>query len=66
MASTREIKHFDGTRLSFKEIGSFQVLTESGAYTFGIEDMISGEGKTYFDTFRDVLTVAAALLVPPE
>lgn len=64
--SRNNVLHLDGTKLNFGEIGSFQVVTESGAYTFGIEDMISGEGKTYLDTFRDILTEAAALLVPPE
>ncbi len=47
-----------------REVSSFQVVTDSGAYTFGIEDMISCEAKTYVDTFRDILIEAAELLVP--
>ena len=42
--SSNNVLHLDGTKLNFVENGSFQVVTESGAYgayTFGIEDMIS-------------------------
>ena len=64
--SEHNVLHLDGTKLKFEEIGSFQVVTDSGSYTFGIEDIISGEAKTYFDTFRELLTEAATMLVAPQ
>ena len=39
--SKNNVLHLHGTKLNFEEIRSFQVVTEPGAYTFGIEDMIS-------------------------
>ena len=31
--SESNVQHLDGTKLNFEEIGSFQVVTDSGAYT---------------------------------
>ena len=64
--SESNVLHLDGTKLNFEEIGSFQVVTDSGAYTFGIEDMMSGEAQWYFETFRDILKEASALLTSPQ
>ena len=64
--SESNVLHLDGTKLNFEEIGSFQVVTDSGAYTFGIEDMMSGEAQCYFETFRDILKEASALLASPQ
>ena len=58
------VLHLDGTKLRFEELGSFQVVTESGSYSMSVEDMLSGKGECYYDTFRDVLTEMAALIVP--
>ena len=60
--SESSVLHLDGTKFNFEEIGSFQVVTDSGVYTFGIEDMMSGEAQCYFETFRDILKEASALL----
>ena len=64
--SEPNVLHLDGTKLNFEEIGSFQVVTDSGAYTFGIEDMMSGEAQCYFETFRDILKEASALLASTQ
>ena len=64
LSGKRNVLHLDGTKLRFEELGSFQVVTESGSYSMSVEDMLSGEGECYYDTFRDVLTEMAALIVP--
>ena len=61
-SSESNVLHFDGTKLNFEELGSFQVVTDSGSYTFGIEDMMSGEAECYFDTFCDILREASVVL----
>ena len=58
------VLHLDGTKLRFEEPGSFQVVTESGSYSMSVEDMLSGERECYYDTFRDVLTEMAAVIMP--
>ena len=64
LSGDRNALHLDGTKLRFEELGSFQVVTESGSYSMSVEDMLSGEGECYYDTFRDVLTEMAGLIVP--
>ena len=63
LSEKRNVLHLDGTKLRFEELGSFQVVTESGSYSMSVEDMLSGEGECYYDTFRDVLTEMAALIM---
>ena len=53
-SSESNVLHFDGTKLNFEEVGSFQVVTDSGSYTFDIEGMVSGEAECYFNTFHDI------------
>ena len=53
-SSESNVLHFDGTKLNFEEVGSFQVVTDSGSCTFGIEGMVSGEAECYFNTFHDI------------
>ena len=64
LSGNRNALHLDGTKLRFEELGSFQVVTESGSYSMSVEDMLSGEGECYYDTFRDVLTEMVGLIVP--
>ena len=55
LASTNNVLHTDGTKCKFSEIGSYQVATDSGSYTLGIEEMLSGEASTYMETFRRLI-----------
>ena len=64
LSEQRNVVHLDRTKLRFEELGSFQVVTESGSYSMSVEDMLSGEGECYYDTFRDMLTEMAALIMP--
>eukprot|EP00794_Sanderia_malayensis_P002877 gene2877-3328_t len=66
LEGSHNVLHMDGTKYNFEEKGSFQVVTPSGAYTMSVEDMLSGEAECYLDTFRDILTEMASLLVTPE
>ena len=59
------VLHTDGTKLRFEELSSWQVTTESGSYSLGMEDMLSGSALCFFETFRDLLKEIADLLVPP-
>ena len=61
LASTNNVLHTDGTKYKFSEIGSYQVATDSGAYTLGIEEVIFGEASTYMETFRRLLNEVTAL-----
>lgn len=60
LASTNNVLHTDGTKYKFNEIGSYQVTTDSGSYTLGIEEMLSGEASTYMETFRQLLNEISA------
>ena len=51
----RNVLHTDGTKLRFEELSSWQVTTESGSFSLGMEDMLSGSALCFFDTFRDLL-----------
>ena len=66
LEGSHNVLHMDGTKYNFEEKGSFQIVTPSGAYTMLVEDMLSGEAECYLDTFRDILTEMASLLVTPE
>ena len=55
------VLHTDGTKYIFSEIGSYQVTADSGAYTLGIEEVISVEASTYMETFRRLLNEVNAL-----
>ena len=64
LSEQRNVLHLDRIKLRFEELGSFQVVTESGSYSMSVEDMLSGEGECYYDTFHDMLTEMAALIMP--
>ena len=64
--SEDNVLHTDGTKYKFKEIGSYQVNTTSGAYTMGIEEMSSGEAASYMGTFRNLLHEMSSLVVPDD
>ena len=66
LTSENNILHTDGTRYRFKEIGSYQVNTSSGAYTLGIEEMFSGEASSYVATFRELLHELSTFVVPEK
>lgn len=63
---TRNTLHFDGTKMKFEELASYQVQTESGTYSLGIQEMSDGSALCYLDTFRDVLSDMAALLAESD
>ncbi|XP_065673357.1 uncharacterized protein LOC136090527 [Hydra vulgaris] len=64
--STHNFLHTDGTKYNFREIGSFQVTTSSGSYTFGIEDMFSGEAQSYFGELKNLLTDMSQIFSPEK
>ncbi|XP_065673154.1 uncharacterized protein LOC136090437 [Hydra vulgaris] len=64
--STHNVLHTDGTKYNFREIGSFQVTTSSGSYTFGIEDMFSGEAQSYFGELKNLLTDMSQIFSPEK
>ena len=64
LEGSRNVLHTDGTKKRFEELASFQVTTESGSYSLGMEDMLSGSASCFLDAFRNVLSEMAALLVP--
>ena len=66
LSSSNNVLHTDGTKYRFKEVGSYQVNTDSGSYTMGIEEMFSGEATSYMDTFRDLLAEMSRLVVPED
>nr|XP_047138638.1 uncharacterized protein LOC124805782 [Hydra vulgaris] len=64
--STNNVLHTDGTKYNFREVGSFQVTTSSGSYTFGIEDMFSGEAQSYFGELKNLLTDMSKIFSPDK
>ncbi|XP_065647057.1 uncharacterized protein LOC136076955 [Hydra vulgaris] len=64
--STNNVLHTDGTKYNFREVGSFQVTTLSGSYTFGIEDMFSGEAQSYFGELKNLLTDMSQIFSPEK
>nr|XP_047132169.1 uncharacterized protein LOC124811083 isoform X1 [Hydra vulgaris] len=64
--STNNVLHTDGTKYNFREVGSFQVTTSSGNYTFGIEDMFSGEAQSYFGELKNLLTDMSKVFSPDK
>ena len=64
--STNNVLHTDGTKYNFKEVGSFQVTASSGSYTYGIEDMFSGEAQSYFGEIKNLLTDMSKLFSPEK
>ena len=58
--------HTDGTKCNFEEVGGFQLSTESGSFTLGIETMRSGEADSYFETFKHMLEAMSSLVAPEE
>ena len=44
----RNVLCTDGTKLRFEELSSWQVTTESGSYSLGMEDMLSGSALCFF------------------
>ena len=41
VSSESNVLHFYGTKLNFEKLGSFQIVTGSVSYSFGIEDMMT-------------------------
>ena len=62
----RNVLHTDGTKLRFEELSSFQVTTESGSYSLGMDDLLSGSALCFFDSFRNLLSEMAELFIVPQ
>ncbi|XP_065649637.1 uncharacterized protein LOC136078250 [Hydra vulgaris] len=64
--STNNVLHTDSTKYNFREVGSFQVTTSSGSYTFGIEYMFSGEAQSYFGELKNLFTDMSQIFSPEK
>ena len=61
--SENNVPHLDGTELKLEEKGSYQIVTSSGSYSIAFEDMEGGDAVSFLDSFRNVLSEMAELLV---
>ena len=64
--STNNVLHTDGTKYNFSEVAGFQVTTSSGSYTFGIEDMFSGQAQSYSGKLKNLLTDMSQIISPEK